>query len=70
MSKWRVITTYDKASCPSSVLVATEHGVGEAMQHDDGAYGSWYWVNTYPTDVFGPGQIYPTHWMPLPEPPT
>jgi len=67
--QWQPIGGYDKAIHPSDVLVATSQGVGEARQHDDGAYGAWFWVNTCDDGAPGPGQIFPTHWMPLPAPP-
>lgn len=66
LSGWQPIEGYDKAKHPLDVLVATNHGVGEARQHDDGAYGRWFWANTCDDGAPGPGQIYPTHWMPLP----
>lgn len=37
------------------------------------AYGTdvgWFWAGEEPTDSHGPGMIFPTHWMPLPSPPT
>lgn len=67
---WQPIENYDKAQHPLDVLVATPNGVGEARQHDDGAYGRWFWANTCDDGAPGPGQIYPTHWMPLPSRPS
>lgn len=66
---WQPIESYDKATCPLDVLVATEHGVGEASQHDNGAYGAWFWANTCDDCAPGPGQIFPTHWMRMPDGP-
>ncbi len=47
--------------------------VGEAhfvrREHACGSDAGWYWAGEDPTDAHGPGMIYPTHWMPLPEAP-
>lgn len=46
--------------------------VGEAhyIYDEDAIRGQgWFWAGEDPTDAHGPGNIYPTHWMPLPEAP-
>lgn len=52
--------------CGKAVLVWDGWNVSEARYHpsEDG----WWLANTHPTDAHD-GQIYPTHWMPLPPPP-
>lgn len=49
------------------VLVAEGAAVGEARCYSEGE--GWYWAGNAPTDSWG-GRVYPTHWMPLPEPPS
>ena len=61
--KWRPIE-----SAPTdgrAVLVAEGAAAGEAKFHE--GHG-WWWAGNDPTDAWG-RQVYPTHWMPLPEPP-
>lgn len=48
------------------VLVADGQTVGEAKFHEG---EGWWWAGNHPTDSWG-SAIYPTHWMPLPSPPT
>jgi hypothetical protein len=72
VSKWRKIET---APIGDSIIAAVphirhhemevQHVVGEA-RHFDGE--GWYWANNDPFATWG-GPIYPTHWMPMPEPP-
>lgn len=59
---WQPIET---APLDTPVIVFDAPAVGEARHIED---HGWYWAGNDPTDVWG-GQIYPTHWMPLPEPP-
>lgn len=62
---WQPIGTFkgDEAY----VLVWDGGHVSEARYHpsEDG----WWLANTHPTDAHD-GQIYPTHWMPIPAPPS
>jgi hypothetical protein len=61
---WQPIATHDGSFM--EVIVATEDAVGEARYRgEDG----WWWINNDPTDVWGE-RIYPTHWLPLPDPPS
>jgi len=60
---WRLI---DTAPEENDVIVSDGHAVGEARWHE--GHG-WYWAGNHPTDACG-YQIYPTHWMPLPDPPS
>lgn len=61
--EWRLI---DTAIAEHACLVATQDGaVGEAFLR--GKHG-WWWAGNDPSDSWG-GQIYPTHWMELPEAP-
>jgi hypothetical protein len=60
--EWQPIET---APLDHPLMVAEGQAVGEA--HHCGRDG-WYWAGNDPTDSWG-GQIYPTHWMPLPTPP-
>jgi hypothetical protein len=52
------------------VLLAVAEGrwVGEARYFEENR--GWWEMNTDPTDYFDGQVSCPTHWMPLPEPPT
>ena len=61
---WKPIETAPK---DRSVIIVSEKGaVGEA-QWEEGA--GWYWAGHHSTDHYG-YQIWPTHWQPLPAPPS
>lgn len=47
-------------------LVADDVAVSEARYHPDNR--GWWVANTDPTD-YHDGQIFPTHWQPMPAPP-
>lgn len=70
---WQSIEQWESdEQAPVEVLVAhpTENNrfaVGEAKWH--GEKDGWYWSGNDPTDSWG-HRIYPTHWQPLPAPPT
>lgn len=74
MDNWRPMET---APIDAAIIVAVpsirhhqmevSYAVGEACWSDD--EGSFYWANNDPSDTWG-GPIYPTHWMPMPAPPT
>ena len=53
------------------ILVADRNAAGgwvEAARYH-GDYGGWWMVNTDPTDYYD-GQVYPTVWQPMPDPPS
>lgn len=64
--QWQPIETFD-AEKNCSVLIAGPDGVGEAEYRGD---EGWWWMNNYPSDSWGNRLAWPTHWMPLPDPPT
>ena len=61
---WQPIGTFEGDE--AYVLVWDGWNVSEARYHpsEDG----WWLANTHPTDAHD-GQVYPTHWMPMPPPP-
>lgn len=64
MSAWQPISTAPTDG--TCVIVSTIEGcVGEAKCYDG---DKWYWAGFDPTDYVD-GSVYPSHWMPLPEPP-
>jgi hypothetical protein len=70
-AKWRPIRTAPMDG--TRVLVADKNAAGSwveaAYYSKDGEYEGWFMVNTHWTDAVD-GQIFPTVWMPMPEPPT
>jgi hypothetical protein len=62
-AEWQPINTAPKDGTP--VLGGNHAWVCEV--HYAEGYG-WYEKNNYPTDSWG-GETFPTHWMPLPQPP-
>ncbi|ASY64438.1 hypothetical protein SJ05684_c30140 [Sinorhizobium sojae CCBAU 05684] len=75
--KWRPIDSAPKDRTPVIIAVPTkdrdDYIVGEAYFHPED--NDWWWANNAPGDYHG-GPISdinhhgPTHWRPLPEPPT
>lgn len=63
--EWQPIETHDGSR--QDVLINDDGFVCEAW-FDDEAKG-WWRSNTHQTDVTD-GQVFPTHWMPLPAPPS
>ena len=64
--EWQPIETAPKDE--TGILVVSGGVVGEANYKDyDGYEPGWFWINTYPQDS---DPIDPTHWMPLPDPPS
>ena len=63
--EWQPIETAPKDEF--HVLVATQGYVTAAVWHSHAA--GWYETNNDPTDAWG-FELFPTHWMPLPAPPT
>jgi hypothetical protein len=67
MSEWQPI---EMAPHQTDVIVFDPHwGIGVTMacaEFCDGDVGAVVW---HGYDSGGVGQVYPTHWMPLPEPP-
>lgn len=72
--QWQPIETAPKADGTAPVIVWNGEFVGEAhfyIDEDRPRGGDWYWVNISPGDYTGsPINPQPTHWMPLPEPPS
>lgn len=64
MTGWQPI---DSAPRDAEVIVYAEGIVGEACRPD--ATGRWWWANTDEHDHWA-REIYPTHWMTLPDPPS
>jgi hypothetical protein len=60
--EWQPIET---APSGTPVIVSCGAIVGEALLHKN---EQWRWANNFPSDEWGM-EIYPDHWMPLPEPP-
>jgi len=65
MSEWRPIETHDGSSDEVIGGSATENWSCAMERHGD----VWRCSNNPPTDAWG-RDIYPTHWMPLPSPPS
>jgi hypothetical protein len=71
MSEWQPIETAPKDGAEILLGFAGEkwivqgRWVGDYKARD----GAWWALNNDPTDAWG-GELYPTHWMPLPSPPT
>jgi hypothetical protein len=68
--KWQLIETLGDPAEGRTIIGAEQkpdgsYVVGEMHWTQDG----WYWANNDPTDHWG-RRIYPTHWMPLPDPPS
>ena len=65
MTDWQPI---ESAPRDVSVIVYANDVVGEASRPD--ATGRWWWANVDEYDHdHGFKEIFPTHWMPLPDPP-
>jgi hypothetical protein len=58
----------DTAPKEGTCLVCSEGIVGEARYFEEER--GWWWEGTHPTDATGGDVWNPTHWMPLPAPPT
>ena len=65
MGEWQDIVTFNAHSL-AHVLVSDGNWVCEGYLDQDSE--EWWATNNHPTDHWGE-QLYPTHWMPLPEPP-
>lgn len=65
--KWLLISETDEWKDGRHVLVADNMAVSEARYHAD--KDGWWLANTDPTD-YHDGRIYPTHWQPMPAPPS
>lgn len=68
--RWQKLGEPDESKPPfdgAHVLVADETSVSEAryLANSNG----WWLANTDPTDYYD-GRIFPTHWQPMPAPPT
>ena len=63
--EWQPIETAPKDG--TDVLVVADGVVSEAEYWGDDR--GWWLANTAPTDYID-SQVWPTHWMPLPPPPT
>ena len=69
MAKWKPISTAPRDG--SHVLLAIANDppgfVAEGYYEEDDDRG-WFAANTHWTDA-SDGRLYPSHWMPLPDPP-
>lgn len=65
MSEWQPIKTAPKRE---AVIIYADGIVGEGdwKYYGEDEDQGWWWANL--DDEYGQ-RIYPTHWMPLPEPP-
>ena len=72
MTDWQLIKTAPRDG--TRVLVYAERVVGEAsyrLDEDEGGPDAWWWSRSGPgTSHLGDSPIHPSHWMPLPTPPT
>jgi hypothetical protein len=71
VNKWQPIETAPKAAGVQVLLAGDGYGgTGYVVSgyYDEDRDG-WWEANTHWTDA-ADGQVYPTHWMPLPAPPT
>jgi hypothetical protein len=57
----------DTAPTDGSHVLIVDAGVVNEGRHIEGH--GWWLAHNDPSDSWGPGQLHPTHWMPLPEPP-
>lgn len=64
MGGWQTIDTAPLDG--TSVLLSCDGTVFEGEYHADA--NGWWLANSDPTDYWD-GQVFPTHWMPLPLPP-
>lgn len=62
---WQPIETFDGSE--AYVLVFDGSYVSEARYQP--SEKGWWLANMHPTDAYD-GQVYPTHWRPLPDPPS
>jgi hypothetical protein len=75
MSEWRDIASAPKGSAyPVIIAVPRDggYGIGEAYyRSQDDSDDGWWWAGTSPGDYYAEAIFpEPTHWMPLPEPPS
>jgi len=68
MSDWKPIETAPKDGQHVLLACAVDppSWVCEGYYEED--RDAWYQANTHWTDTYN-GQIYPSHWMPMPAPP-
>lgn len=69
MSKWQPIETAPKVA-ETAILVWTGKAIHIATFFLEWKYDSWATHNTDCWVIGGGRVVEPTHWMPLPEPPT
>jgi hypothetical protein len=68
---WQLIESLQPTQEPPTFVIIAEpkpdgsYVVGEARYFESG----WRWAGNDPSDHWG-REVYPTHWMPLPSPPT
>jgi hypothetical protein len=68
MMEWKPIETAPKDGTRILVFDREYHGEIAACEFNK----EWGWVERgldYATEVWGYGEMEPTHWMPLPQPP-
>jgi hypothetical protein len=63
--QWQLIET---APLDGRHVLAVDDGTVNEMRYIEGH--GWYMAGNDPTDSWGPGPLNPTHWMPMPLPPT
>lgn len=66
-ANWQPIETAPTADGASAIVATDAGAVGEARYFAE--YGAWWWAGTDPSDAHDGEVRYPTHWIPLPEPP-
>jgi hypothetical protein len=66
MNGWKPIETAPKDG--TSILLSDGKWVGEGY-YSEHSGGTWWEAGSHWTDAHD-GQIYPTHWQPLPPPPS
>lgn len=62
---WQDIETAPK---DGSHILFVDAGVVNEGRYIEGH--GWWLAHNDPSDSWGPGQLHPTHWMPMPEPPS
>lgn len=70
MHDWRPIETAPTDGTNILIAEADRGSCGEAYYDYNADRQRWYWANTGAGDYPDPREPFPTHWMPMPHPPS